>query len=100
MNDQEKFEEQLREQPFRSMPAEWRSQILSAATAECRGGAPVFLERAGRRERRATSNILRGLLWPHPVAWGALAAVWLLIAGLTGVCGTKVSRELRVPPRR
>ena len=36
MNDQEKFEQQLRKQPFRSVPAEWRSQMLSAAAGEHR----------------------------------------------------------------
>jgi hypothetical protein len=82
MNDQEKFEQQLRKQPFRSMPTEWRSQILSSAGAECKAGRAGVPQESRPQGTPRYLEILRGLLWPHPVAWGALAAVWLLIAGV------------------
>lgn len=66
------FEKQLASQPLKAVPTEWRAQILKEARAE----AP--------REVAATSppplSWLRELLWPHPQAWGALAAVWMVIA--------------------
>ena len=82
MNDQEKFEQQLRKQPFRSVPAEWRSQMLSAAAGEHSTERGGIGRSSVSRSERSYLDILRGLLWPHPVAWGALAAIWLLIAGV------------------
>lgn len=58
MND--RFEEQLQRQPFRRVPAAWRREILNAAPA------PSWRE----------------WLWPSPVAWGAVAAAWVLIVAL------------------
>lgn len=61
MNDP--FEQKLREQPFRQIPASWRREILSSTDA-----SPILLSR------------LREWLWPSPAAWGALAVAWMLIA--------------------
>jgi len=58
MND--RFEEKLRHQPFRPVPSSWRREILNAT--------PV------------PPAAWREWLWPSPVAWGALAAAWVLIA--------------------
>ena len=69
------FEESLRRQPLREIPADWRESILPHAIA-AREAAPVL-----KRSFLATLNHhLSTLLWPHPKAWGALAAVWIAIA--------------------
>lgn len=74
-NDQ--FERLLKSQPWRQVPAKWRNEILSAAgqTKVIRRSQPVmehsFLSALNRR--------LTSLLWPHPVAWGGLAAIWIFI---------------------
>lgn len=77
-NDQ--FERLLKSQPLRQVPAKWRNEILSAArhTKVVRRSQPVaehsFLSALNRR--------LTSLLWPHPVAWGGLAAIWIVIFAL------------------
>jgi len=80
MNDKDQFEKRLQELPQRPIPAAWRQQILSAATEAT----------SSRRLRSAvrptllsnlSTNFTR-LLWPHPTAWAALAAVWFLVLGL------------------
>lgn len=65
------FEQQLKRQPLRSIPPEWRRDILNAA-----------------RQQRSSGNAqpawqwLREWLWPAPQAWAGLAAVWLAILAL------------------
>ena len=70
MNPDDKIEARLQRQPPRALPAEWRAEILSAArtASEPRQAAP---RRSWWRE----------MFWPHPVAWGALASVWVVILG-------------------
>ncbi len=63
------FEQFLKSQPLRDVPPEWRAEILAPATA-------------ASRESPASAGSWRGWLWPSPYAWGALAAVWLVIIGL------------------
>ncbi len=58
------LEKRLSAIPFPEPPAAWRREILAAA------------EPAKRR------HWFLGLLWPHPYAWGALAACWGLIVAL------------------
>ena len=76
MNEEmEQFERRLSRQPLRQVPAEWRGEILAEAG------------RASRVEGRAQKGIwpwslvsrLSAALWPHPAAWGGLAAVWVFI---------------------
>ena len=62
MND---FEKRLHGIELRRLPAEWREEILSA----CDRPSP---------ERQA-ERPWREWLWPSPWAWGALAAVWLVV---------------------
>jgi hypothetical protein len=72
----EQFEQRLKRRPLRQAPAEWREGILAAA-AETQ---PVKLR--GVAHRSFVSMFyerLASVLWPHPVAWGGLAAVWILI---------------------
>jgi hypothetical protein len=77
MND-DQFENELKRQPLRPVPVAWREEILKAAC---------------HRHRRAVSTSTaevvpwwRALLWPNPVAWGGLAAAWLVV--LTLACWT------------
>jgi hypothetical protein len=65
MND---FEQRLARHPFREPPAELRAQILQASA-------------------RATTELppatgWRDWFWPSPWAWGALAALWVIFAGV------------------
>lgn len=60
----EQFEDLLRRQPPRSLPAEWRAEILANARAPQAAAVPR-----------------RPWLWPAPKAWAALAACWLIVFG-------------------
>jgi hypothetical protein len=61
MND---FERRLAEQPLRTVPPGWRRELL--ATVE--------------RTRKTPARALMDWLWPSPVAWAALAVVWMMLA--------------------
>jgi len=68
------FEKQLERQTLRQPPAAWREEILATARANIRPPA-------------AANNISlltgwRALLARFPVAWGAVAAIWLMILGV------------------
>ena len=60
------FENRLEQQPLRQVPAEWRAEILGAA-------------RPRRSAPGPQPSWLASFFWPHPKAWVALAAVWVLI---------------------
>lgn len=70
------FEQKLQRQPLRQVPDEWREEILAAAgnaqaaPVPCRSFPATFWER------------LSALLWPNQLAWGGLAAVWVVILAL------------------
>ena len=71
------FEQELRRQPLRQVPGEWRKEILTTAesAAVTRRAPPAI-----RPSWLSTFNSqLSILLWPHPKAWAGLAAIWLLI---------------------
>jgi hypothetical protein len=73
MNGEDQFENRLRRQAQRSIPPEWREEILSAARV------------AVPNRPLVTSNVvsaLRALLWPHPTAWACLASIWVMVLGL------------------
>jgi hypothetical protein len=63
----DRIEELLRRQPVRLPPAEWRNAILRTARAE--QSAPPA---------RVSTPWWRQWLWPSPVAWASVAAVWVL----------------------
>lgn len=65
------FEQHLSRQPWRSIPPEWREEILARAAANAR---PI---RAGRSPAGSNGRRLRTWLWPHPVAWAGLAVCWV-----------------------
>ncbi|HWX22244.1 MAG TPA: hypothetical protein VN578_20270 [Candidatus Binatia bacterium] len=80
MNGEDQFERRLQRLPQRPVPHAWRDEILSATRA---GEVPRPARVAPRPS--LLSNIryqLSTLLWPHPKAWGGLAALWLLVLGL------------------
>ncbi len=80
MNAEDQFERRLQGQPLRPLPAPWREEILEAARAAApRSIAP---ERS-LSSWAAVADRLHGLLWPHPRAWAGLAALWLVILGLS-----------------
>jgi hypothetical protein len=86
------FEKQLASQPLKSVPTEWRAQILKKATAQQTRDVPATESRP--------LWWLRELLWPYPQAWGALAAVWFVIAvfrittpGSTPANGSEVAKS-------
>jgi hypothetical protein len=74
----EPFEDQIRRQPFRTMPGSWKAQILrkaSEAASETTHGRP------GRPARGwSWESSWWNWLWPHPVAWAGLIALWLGLA--------------------
>jgi hypothetical protein len=97
------FEKRVQSQPLRQVPSEWRKDILSAAKqADSAQGVPCPTRRA-----RAASPLLSTvysrlstLLWPHPVAWAGLAAVWVVILGMsftTRDAGRQVARGASSP---
>jgi len=63
-------EETLRRIEWREVPPAWRGGILAAARGQART-APTSLW-----------ALLHSLAWPHPYAWGMLAALWLVIVAL------------------
>jgi hypothetical protein len=78
-DEMEQFEKHLQRQSLGRPPGEWRQDILAAAQAQtARRPQPVasgsWLARFNQR--------LTSLLWPHPVAWGGLAAIWIFIGAL------------------
>jgi len=73
MNDEmQEFERRLSRQPLRQIPGDWRGEILAAA------GRALKIERPEPIDwPSALVSRLSTLLWPHPVAWAGLAAVWI-----------------------
>jgi hypothetical protein len=65
------FEKQLRDQPLRQPPEDWRHEILAtAATRKLNQPVPG---------REPSVSWWRALVWPAPRAWAGLAAMWMLI---------------------
>ena len=76
------FAARLRAQLPAGLPAQWRAEILLAASS---------LDRSADRPlgwRRAAAA-LAAWLWPHPLAYAGLAAAWAVILAL---------RLLTIPP--
>ncbi len=71
------FEQRLRRQPMKEVPADWRTEILSAAReARPIRHSPLVI----RHSWVSTLNRqLSTVLWPHPKAWASLAAIWIFI---------------------
>ena len=82
------FEKKLERQPMRAVPAAWRAEILREARL------------AATPEPAPWLAWWRELLWPRPLAWASLAAVWVIIAILhtaTPVASTLVAQQTPSP---
>jgi hypothetical protein len=79
-DEMEQFERRLKNQPLRQAPAEWRWEILSAVREAQRERPQQSV--VGHSFLSSLNQRLASLLWPHPVAWGGLAAVWIFIGAL------------------
>jgi len=77
MKTEDPFEERLRRQSLRTVPAAWREQILTTAGQHQRPRPADLPGGVGAAWRLR----LRELFWPAPQAWAGLAAVWLMILG-------------------
>ncbi len=73
------FEKRLAETPLRPIPPEWRREILAAAQVPRSCWSFAALLPAIQNPKSKIQN----LLWPHPYAWAALAACWIVIATLS-----------------
>src|ERR1017187_1196065 len=79
------FEKRLQRQPVRQIPGEWREQILTAARLASPAQHASRITHHAPPSPSLLSTIhhqLSALLWPHPVAWAGLAAVWVVILGV------------------
>lgn len=73
----EDLEQKLSRQPLRTVPPEWRTEILSAARAAV--PQPHASRPAPRSVLSTINHHLSTLLWPNQKAWAGLAAVWVVI---------------------
>jgi len=65
------FEKKLRRQTLRQIPAEWREEILAATRAPER-----------RLAAESSLSLWRLICARLPVAWGALAGVWIALIAI------------------
>jgi hypothetical protein len=77
MDGCDSFEKRLHSQKHAAIPTAWRAEVLVTArkNAEVEPTASAILDRASSVFWR----LIRQLLWPHPAAWGSLAAVWVCV---------------------
>jgi len=84
MNNDTQFEDRLRRQTLKSIPGQWRDEVLQQATraVETRGLVPA----GSLSIFEMLKSRLAILLWPAPRAWAGLAAVWMavLVMNLSG----------------
>ena len=69
------IEQQLLAQPLRPPPRAWRDEILATARRHSRSGHAWWVD--------GFCVQVREWLWPSPLAWGGLAAGWVLIWALS-----------------
>src|SRR6476661_749414 len=96
MNGEDQFENRLKQQTLKPAPAEWREEILEAASqARCSSRRN---EAAGARRRSlvtsAGKRIFSQLLWPTGRAWAALAAIWAAIIGFIVISGDSDQKQV------
>lgn len=74
------FEQRLRRQPMKAVPADWRSEILSAALAAEKATVRPSVVRSPWYV--AVGRELLFSVWPNSKVWAGLAAVWSVIIAL------------------
>jgi len=70
------FEHLLEQQPLRPPPPGWREEILTDTRIRS-----ALSARSGPGHRSLLAGICN-MLWPHPAAWGGMAACWVAILTL------------------
>lgn len=114
------FELRLQRQPLRAPPPEWRVEILAAAQRQRSGraggpspakpGALGTARPTGEERRSAVGHgwsqsgvplpgwveQVRAWLWPHPLAWGALAACWAVVGVLNSAADAPLLASVRL----
>lgn len=94
MNDDEQFENRLRRQPLRTVPPAWRGEILAKASSR----QPTTAARRGDEDAAALAAGWRLLFARMPLAWAALAALWLGMVGVNlTMPGPMVSVAMEAP---
>ena len=77
MNEEtEQFENRLRRQSLRQIPAEWRAEIVGQAS---RRSSLAGAKKMETGKMPVLLHILREFFWPNPKAWAGLAAIWIFI---------------------
>jgi hypothetical protein len=72
----EPFEQHLRRQPLCEVPPDWRAEILAAARAAAAPETPTVKSVS---LPVSFHDKIKAWLWPHPIAWSALGACWVVI---------------------
>jgi hypothetical protein len=92
------FEKQLQQQPMRPVPEHWRAQILQRAR---NAGVQASTCSEDTLNRELQHGWIHRLLWPCPQAWGALAAVWVVvfILNFMGAESKPVVASVQMPAR-
>ena len=67
------FEALLHQQPWRTVPPDWRDEILHRARAHQR----IPSSKAISSDNKC--SWLRQWLWPHPGVWATLGCCWVII---------------------
>jgi len=95
MNNDEQFENRLRRQPLRTIPPAWRGEILAAAAPQRR----IIAAPRGAEGPAALVAGWRLLFARLPVAWAALAALWVGLVGVNLMMpGPIVRMAIQTPP--
>ena len=76
----DEFEKSISAQPVRSVPEDWRKDVLSRARRNPAAIAP-------RQRPRST---WAGWLWPSPIAWAGLAILWMIAFGFNWLASQPV----------
>jgi hypothetical protein len=105
MNRDEQFEQRLRRQQLREVPSAWKKEILSHARETHHASPSTHPDSSVGHLLWTLKRRFFPLLSPHPRAWGALGAVWVVIiaanlashddAGATGVRAMAPPPEIR-----
>lgn len=77
------FESQLQRQPLHGLPAEWRTEILSAAQ-----------EAAAEEESGFLATLWRELFVQPKFIWGSIGAAWLIIIALNLASGVEAKPQI------